>query len=195
MFSDVLLPHECELWILDELTEADHQAPWIWSTCLEALQKDLADLLLNNLSTRVGVFGFGIDEENDAREVERVVVWETQLVYNSIQEAQSGAVVQRLYNLGEGIHRFSMPLNSWVLLARLLGNEEHHCAYNLRIDPPSIVNNFFTLFHLTADFHEQLLVSLVLLGVLLFVIVSMSPGEVLKVLSQSHGQQAASIIG
>jgi hypothetical protein len=33
-----------------------------------------------------------------------------------------------------------------------------------------------------------------LLRVLLFVIVSMSPGEVLKVLSQPHGQQAASII-
>ena len=112
-----------------------------------------------------------------------MVVWETQLIYNSIQEAQSGAVVQRLNNLGEGVHGFSMPLDSWVLLARLLGNEEHHCAYHLRIDPPPVVNNFFTLFHLTAYFYEQLLVSLVLLRVLLFVIVSMSPGEVLKVLS------------
>ena len=62
VFPYVLLPHEGELWILDELTEADHQAPWIWSTSLEALQEDLADLLLNNLSTRVGVFGFSIDE-------------------------------------------------------------------------------------------------------------------------------------
>ena len=62
MLSNILLPHEGELWILDELTEADHQAPWIWSTSLEALQEDLADLLLNNLSTRVGVFGFSIDE-------------------------------------------------------------------------------------------------------------------------------------
>lgn len=117
-----------------------------------------------------------------------MVVWETQLIYNSIQEAQSGAVVQRLNNLGEGVHGFSMPLDSWVLLARLLGNEEHHCAYHLRIDPPPVVNNFFTLFHLTADFHKQLLVSFILLRVLLFVVVSMSPGEVLKVLSQPHGQ-------
>jgi len=62
MVSDVLLPHECELWILDELSEADHQAPWIWSTCLEALQEDLTDLLLNNLTACIGVFGFGVDE-------------------------------------------------------------------------------------------------------------------------------------
>ena len=117
MLSDVLLPHECEFWILDELTEADHQAPRIWSTCLEALQEDLTDLLLNNLTACVGVFGFGVDEQNDAREVERVVVGETQLIYDGIQEAQSGAVVQRLHNLGEGVHRFSVPLDSWVLLA------------------------------------------------------------------------------
>ena len=123
-----------------------------------------------------------------------MVVGETQLIYNGIQEAQPGAVVQGLYNLGEGVHGFSVPLDSWVLLAGLLSNEEHHGAYNLRIDPSSVVDNFFTLFHLTAYFHEQLLVSLILLRVLLFVIVSMSPGEVLKVLSQPHGQQAASII-
>ena len=123
-----------------------------------------------------------------------MVVWETQLIYNGIQEAQTGAIVQGLYNLGEGVHGFSVPLDSWVLLARLLGNEEHHCANDLRIDPSSVVDNFFTLFHLAAYFYEQLLVSLVLLRVLLFVIVSMSPGEVLKVLSQPHGQQAASVV-
>lgn len=112
-----------------------------------------------------------------------MVVWETQLIYNGIQEAQPRAVVQGLNNLGESVHRFSVPLDSWVLLAGLLGDEEHHSTNDLRIDSSSVVDNFFTLFHLTAYFYEQLLVSLVLLRVLLFVIVSMSPGEVLKVLS------------
>ena len=64
--SDVLLPHKCELRILDQLSETDHQAPWVWSTCLQALQEDLADLLLNNLSACVGVFSFSVDEQNDA---------------------------------------------------------------------------------------------------------------------------------
>ena len=62
MVSDVLLPHKCELWILNELTETDHQAPWIWSTCLKALQEDLADLLLNNLTACIGMFGLSVDE-------------------------------------------------------------------------------------------------------------------------------------
>ena len=63
MFSDILLPHECELWILDELTEADHQTPWVGAAGLETLQEDLADLLLDDLAP-----SFGVDEEDDAGE-------------------------------------------------------------------------------------------------------------------------------
>lgn len=61
MLTDVLLPHECELWVLDELSETDHETPWIWTTGLQTLEEDLTDLLLNDLTAC-----FGIDEENYA---------------------------------------------------------------------------------------------------------------------------------
>ena len=36
VLSDILLPHERELWILDQLSETDHETPWIWSTGLQS---------------------------------------------------------------------------------------------------------------------------------------------------------------
>lgn len=86
--SDVLLAHEGKLGVLDELAEADHQAPRIRAAGLEALQEDLADLLLDDLAPSLS-----IDEEDDAGEVESVVIWETQLVHNRIQEDEAGTVV------------------------------------------------------------------------------------------------------
>ena len=98
MLSNILLPHEGELWILDELPEADHETPWVWPTSLQSLEEDGADLLEDNLASSLRV-----DEQNDAQEVECVVVGEAELVDDGVQEAQASLIVESLHNLLEGI--------------------------------------------------------------------------------------------
>ena len=98
MLSNILLPHEGELWILDELPEADHETPWVWPASLQSLEEDGADLLEDNLASSLRV-----DEQNDAQEVECVVVGEAELVDDGVQEAQASLIVESLHNLLEGI--------------------------------------------------------------------------------------------
>ena len=98
VLPNILLPHEGELWILDELPEADHEAPGVRAACLQSLEEDRADLLEDDLAS-----GLCIDEQNDAQEVEGVVVREAELVDDGIQEAQTSLIVESLHNLLEGI--------------------------------------------------------------------------------------------
>lgn len=42
---DVVLLSEFVLGVLDELSETDHEAPWVWAAGLESLEEDLCDLL------------------------------------------------------------------------------------------------------------------------------------------------------
>lgn len=175
MVSDVLLAHEGKLGVLNELTEADHQTPWVWAAGLETLQEDLTDLLLDDLAP-----SFGVDEEDDAGEVEGVVVWETQLVHNGVQEDEAGTVVQGMHDLLEGVHRLSMPLDSRLLLTSLLCDEEHDSTDDLCVDPSPIVDHFLALFHLVADLCNEWLVP--------------CSGEALEVFSEVSNQEAAFII-
>lgn len=98
MLTNILLPHKCELRILDELPEADHQTPWVRSTGLQSLQEDGTDLLEDDLPLCLGV-----NEQNDAKEVEGVVVWEAELVDDGVQEAEASLVIESLDNLLEGV--------------------------------------------------------------------------------------------
>jgi len=82
VLANVLLLHETVFGVLNELAEADHQAPWIWSWSLEALQENACNLLLDDLCWA----SFGIDKQNNAGEVESVVVWVSKLIHDSIQE-------------------------------------------------------------------------------------------------------------
>jgi len=98
MLPNIIPPHEGELWILDELPEADHEAPWVWTACLQSLEEDGADLLEDDLAS-----GLCVDEQNDAQEVECVVVGEAELVDDGIQEAQASLIIESLHNLLEGV--------------------------------------------------------------------------------------------
>ena len=98
MLPNILLPHEGKLWILDELPKADHEAPGVRAACLQSLKEDRADLLEDDLASSLCV-----DEQNDAQEVECVVVGEAELVNDGIQEAQASLIVESLHNLLEGI--------------------------------------------------------------------------------------------
>ena len=135
VFFDILLLSEFVLGVLDELTEADHQAPWVRAAGLETLQEDLADLLLDDLAP-----SFGVDEEDDAGEVEGVVVWEAQLVHDGVQEDEAGTVVQGMHDLLEGVHRLSVPLDSRLLLTSLLCDKEYNSTDDLCVDPSSIID-------------------------------------------------------
>lgn len=61
MLQDELLLQEFVFRVLNEFSEADHQAPWVRSASLETLKEDCGNLLLNNLFVSLGV-----DEKNDA---------------------------------------------------------------------------------------------------------------------------------
>jgi len=61
MLSNVLLLHEFILRILNQLSETDHKAPWVWTTSLQALQEYAAYLLLDDLFSSLSV-----DEQDDA---------------------------------------------------------------------------------------------------------------------------------
>ena len=174
--SDILLAHEGELGVLDELTEADHQAPWVRAAGLETLQEDLADLLLDDLAP-----SFGVDEEDDAGEVEGVVVWEAQLVHDGVQEDEAGTVVQGMHDLLEGVHRLSMPLNSRLLLTSLLCDKEYNSTDDLCVDPSSIIDYFLALLHLVADLGNEWLTP--------------CSGEALQVFSEVCNQKTAFIFG
>ena len=86
--SDVLLFHELKLWVLYQLTETDHQAPRVWTACLEPLKEDLTDLLKNYFSTCLS-----INRKDGAREVEGVSAWVPELIHDSIKEAQTSLII------------------------------------------------------------------------------------------------------
>jgi len=71
VLSNVLLFHECELWVLDELPKADHQTPWIGALSLQPFKEDGTYLFEDDFTSSLC-----IDKKNDAQEVESVVVWE-----------------------------------------------------------------------------------------------------------------------
>ena len=50
MVANVLLLHEFVLRILNELSEADHKAPRVWTLSLEAFNEYASDLLLDDFS-------------------------------------------------------------------------------------------------------------------------------------------------
>ena len=92
MLPNILLPHEGELWILDELPEADHEAPGVWAACLQSLEEDGADLLEDDLAP-----GLCIDEQNDAQEVEGVIVGEAEDIFEPPQAAHQCSFRWRQY--------------------------------------------------------------------------------------------------
>jgi len=51
VFFDILLLSEFVLGVLDELSETDHEAPWVWTAGLESFEEDLCDLLGHKLVT------------------------------------------------------------------------------------------------------------------------------------------------
>jgi hypothetical protein len=150
MVANVLLLHEFVLWILDELSEADHQAPRVWTLCLEAFNEYASDLLLDDFSACFVEY-----HQNDAREVESVVVGVPELVDNGVQEVQSGLIVESVHNELEGVSVF----DTWLLLASLMSDEENHATYNIGVDSSEAVDNLFALFHFVADVVYNLLVS------------------------------------
>ena len=51
MILDILLLSEFVLGVLDELSETDHETPWVWAAGLESFEEDLCDLLGHNWVT------------------------------------------------------------------------------------------------------------------------------------------------
>ena len=114
MVANILFLHELVLWILDEFSEADHQAPRVWTLCLQALQEYACNLLLNNFSSC-----FCENEKDDAREVERMVVGVPELVDDCVEEVQSGLIVKSVHYEFKSISVF----DTLILLTCLVGNE------------------------------------------------------------------------
>jgi hypothetical protein len=88
MILDVLLLHELEFWVLYQLSKTDHESPRMWPLSLESLQEYLGNLLKDYFST-----GLSLDGEDDAREVEGVPTWESELVHDGVQEAKTSLIV------------------------------------------------------------------------------------------------------
>jgi hypothetical protein len=172
MLPDEVLLQELVLWVLDELPEADHETPWVWTACLESLEEDGCDLLLD------GLLGcLGVNVQDDAREVEGVVVWEPQLIDDGIQEAVPGGVVELIDHLLEGVPVF----NARVVLACLVGDEEDHSADDVLVDSSFAVHDYLGLLHLETDLLDELHVSTVSL-------------EVFKIVFQVHEGQEVLIV-
>lgn len=96
--SDVLLLHELKLWVLNQLSERNHQAPWVRATSLKPLQEDLRNLLENYFFASLGV-----NRQYSAWKVESVLWRVSQFVHYSVQEAHSCLIVQPLDNLLKGV--------------------------------------------------------------------------------------------
>ena len=56
-----------------------------------------------------------------------MVVGVPQLVDYSVQELQSGLIIESVHNELEGVSVF----NTWLLLTSLMCNKENHGAYNI----------------------------------------------------------------
>lgn len=78
-------------------------------------------MFIDNLSSSLCIY-----EENDAREVECVVVGEAELVDDCVQEAQAGLIVESLHDLLEGVHGLTVLLDARFLLACLMSDEQDH---------------------------------------------------------------------
>lgn len=81
-----------------------------------------------------------------------MVVRESQLIHNGIQEALSGAVVQLVDNLLESVS----VLHASFILACLLSNVQNYRANDVLVDVSFTINDDFTLFHLKTDFRNIL---------------------------------------
>lgn len=96
VFLDVVLFGEFVFGVLDELSETDHEAPWVWTAGLESFEEDLRDLL-----GHLRVAWLRVDREDGPGEVEGVVVGVAELVDDGIEEAESGFLVEVLHDLLE----------------------------------------------------------------------------------------------
>jgi hypothetical protein len=72
-------------------------------------------------------------------------------------------------------------LDSRLLLARLIGDEEHHRADHVRVDSPSSVDDLLALLHLVANLGDELWIS--------------CPCVVLEVLSEVHQGEVVVVVG
>ena len=87
-----------------------------------------------------------------------MVVRVAQLVYNCVQEAKAGLVVKCLHDLLEYLPGLPLLLSLvlWLLARFPIGDEEHDCAYNVRVDPSAAIHNLVRLLHFPADFSDQM---------------------------------------
>lgn len=81
--------------------------------------------------------------------------WITKLIDNSIQEAQTGLIIESLNYLFKCISWWSRSL-IWILLNTLIGQVEDNCTDDIRIYLSSAIHDLFTLLHFSTDFNDQL---------------------------------------
>ena len=65
---------------------------------MQSFKEDGRDLLLDDL-----LAGLSIDPQNDAGEVESVIVGVSELVHNRVEEAEPGVVVEAVHYLLESV--------------------------------------------------------------------------------------------
>ena len=128
--------------VLNELTEVDHQAPWVRSERLKPLEEDHTDLLLNVW------LGLVKQAKQYDTEEECVTVGISQLVDDTVEEAQSSLIVEHHCDLLEKFNAFTLNSLSVVrihdfLLADDRGNVQDNCVDDRRLRDDLSVDLFF----------------------------------------------------
>lgn len=158
---DVRSRHEAELGNLNELSEADHESPRVRTLRLEAFDEDRTHLLVYDV-----LLSLDIDVQNDATDLEGMVVRVSQFIDNGVQEGTARFITKVTH---DGLESFpSLPLifprglRTRLLLVGLpISNKQHNGADDIAVDSSSAVEyaiHFIRSLHFHADIVDQTLV-------------------------------------
>ena len=140
--------HESIGGVLDKLPKVYHQAPWVGSVRLKALEQDSRDLFLDYRLLAVHK-----QRDQNKAEKESVGVGVPELIDYAVQEAETSFIIEFVHYQFEKILVFVL---SWLLSLpsiseSLLGDVQHYCIDDCRVRNNTPVDFFLRTLHLGAD--------------------------------------------
>ena len=157
IFSDERRLHEAILGVLNQLSEVDHQSPWVGSQSLKTLEEDSADLLL--------YIWLRFNEQPEEYETEEVsvAIGVPELVDDAVHEAEPCVFVQLDCNLFEKVDVFLLVLLGLACVVLVvtcpLRDEKDYRVDHGRVRHDPTIQPVLALHHLDTDLIYQYRVS------------------------------------